>query len=179
MMRFCSVPTFIAIILFSCCGVTQAHPGHFHPEEEIDEFDERSYRDSVTHPFVSFDHLAVMLGVGALAFTMGIRPGSAIGVTFVGALGLGLESGMAISVPLVALSVILSGLLLLNQSRLAKVAPWCLVAAMGFWQGCSHGAGFDTLGLCLGTAAGLTPGALLAFALRSFQPRRMRLAVIR
>ena len=179
MMRSWSVPTFIAIILFSCCGVTQAHPGHFHPEEEIDEFDERTYSDSVTHPFASFDHLALILAVGALAFAMGIRAGSAIGVTFIGAIGLGLGSGMATSVSLVGLSVILSGLLLLNRSRLTKVAPWCLVATMGFWQGCSHGTGFDSLGLCLGTAAGLTLGALLAATLRSFQPMGMRLAATR
>lgn len=175
-MRFWSVPTFIAIILFSCCGVTQAHPGHFHPEEEIDEFDERSYGDSVSHPFASFDHLAAMLAVGALAFASGIRAGSAIGVTFVGALGLGLESGMAISAPLVASAVILSGLLLLNRSRLTKGALLFLVATIGFWQGCSHGAGFDTLGLSLGTAAGLTLGALLAAGLRSFQPVVMPIA---
>jgi urease accessory protein len=179
MMRFCSVPAFIAIIPFSCCGVTQAHPGHFHPEEEIDEFDERSVSESIAHPFASFDHLAVMLAVGAFAFVMGIRAGSAIGVTFIGSLVFGLESGMAMPLPLVVLSVILSGILLVDASRFSKLAPGCFVATLGFWQGCSHGAGFDGPGLCLGTAAGLSLGALLAAGLHFFRPVVTQLAASR
>jgi urease accessory protein len=170
----------LALVLSLAAGLLSAHPGHPHPEWDIDEFDERidSFVGGFAHPFGGLDHLVVALVAGALAATARGRRGLLLGAAFVGAFAAGLALGApgAIAGVSAAATLTLLGLFaLLGSFVLASVRPGLvgkglLLAAMGFSQGAAHGLAGPSwtvgAGLLLGTTAVAAVGALAALPLR-------------
>lgn len=178
-MRPLFIPVFLAALFLSLVSTTESesHHGGHHPAWEVDEFEDDSFRAGLEHPFTGFDHLLGMLVVGMFTCLTGRLE---IGVVFVGAIGLGFAAGFASPGWLLALSVIVTGLLLILCSRRALLTPLILVAGAGLVQGGAHGSicngSLAGLGLCLGTAIGVGLGAALARVLGHLPPLAMRLA---
>lgn len=155
-----------------------AHPGHYHPPQEVDEFDTESLMSAVTHPFTGVDHLLVALAVGAVAFMMGKRLGFMLSLLFLSSLALGFASAkLAVAMPMVeqglALSVLAAGILLMPRQRVSSLTSFCVVALIGFWHGNAHGLemGQASLGAALvlgsGTALMLGVGSARLMMIRS------------
>ncbi len=170
----------LALALSLAAGLLSAHPGHPHPEWDIDEFDERidSFLFGFAHPFTGLDHLAVALVAGALAATALRRSGLFLAPAFVGAFAAGLVlgapgaiTGVAAAATLTLLGLIaILGAFVLASARPGLAAKGLLIAAMGFSQGAAHALAAPTwtegAGLFLGTAAAAGIGALAALPLR-------------
>ena len=165
-----------AVFLFALTGTVRAHPGHPHPEPEVDEFDDEAVLSAATHPFTGVDHVLAMLAAGLLASVADRR----LGAGFVGAMGLGFAVGYAPAGWLPALAAAAAGFLLLGGSPSPNAGLWALVAVIGFWLGGAHAArmgGFSSgLGLCLGTAIGVWLGAGAASGLKFLSPLGTRVA---
>ena len=67
-MRFPLLWFLVVIIALGFSAEAWAHPGHPHPVEEVDEFDDEAFMSALVHPFTGLDHLVVMLAVGAASF---------------------------------------------------------------------------------------------------------------
>lgn len=78
----------VFLVLFSGADAW-AHPGHFHPVDEVDEFDDEAFMSAARHPFMGWDHLLTMLIVGGVmlvaAATVGRRRPVPAAVRFAGA----------------------------------------------------------------------------------------------
>lgn len=127
-----------------------AHSGHA----------EHGFADGFAHPFLGIDHLAAMLLVGIWSVLHGHRIWFAP-TTFVGLLALGALAGQhGLSLPqiepLLAISVLLLGLMLVWP--LAPTTSLVLIAAFAFAHGLAHGSELQT-----GTA--ILSGMLLGSAL--------------
>ena len=61
-MRLLPLPRILVslFVLFSCAEAS-AHPGHVHPVNEVDEFDDEAISSAVGHPFTRTDDLLAML----------------------------------------------------------------------------------------------------------------------
>ena len=166
--RQLSVTIAASIVMLLGTVVAHAHPGHYHPPQEVDEFEQESFTSAVTHPFTGLDHLTAALAVGGLAISLGRRSGSALAASFAGSLALGAVLGQAGStMPMIeqglAVSVIAAGALLMFASRTSSAMRLAIVAAMGFWHGNAHGSemsgAMSCVGLLLGTATAVALGA--------------------
>lgn len=158
-----------------------AHPGHPHPEWDIDEFDElaSSFLGGAAHPFSGIDHLLVAIAAGVIAATARKREGRLFGA-FLGSLALGFVVGTPGSPA--ALAGLVSGFALaawgiLALSRSTTAAMALILAAMGFSQGAAHGLpAFSEAagaGLLVGTTCAAGIGAL-GFAFVHGARRRAR-----
>jgi len=158
-----------------------AHPGHPHPELEIDEFDEfaSAFLSSAAHPFSGLDHLLVALVAGGLAMASRGRSGLLLAAAFLGALGAGFAMGVSggfalLSSAAAGVGLALLGLFALARARPATLGTGFLLAAMGFSQGAAHALPAVSwpvgAGLLAGTAALAGIGALACLPLR--QTRR-------
>jgi len=173
-----------AVLLLLCLGgfffaapSLLAHPGHPHPEVEIDEFDEfaSAFFAAAAHPFTGLDHLFVALVAGALAMASRGRAGLLLAAAFLGSLAAGFSFGApAGGAPLASgaagTALALLGLLTLASARPGTIAKCLLVAAMGFSQGAAHALPAASwpvgAGLLAGTAAVAGIGALACWPLR-------------
>jgi urease accessory protein len=162
-------------VLFSA-GDAWAHPGHIHPVDEVDEFDDVEFVAAVVHPFTGVDHLLAMLVGGALA-ARGVR---GLGVAFASAVGLGFVWGMESPPWLLALPLIIVGGFLWKGRPVEKRWVWGAFVLMGFLHGGAHAGGMSGLaaglGLGAGTLAGVGLGAAAAMALKSLPPLATRFA---
>lgn len=131
------VPLFVA----GSAAMAHAHPGHYHPPDEVDEFDTLP---AVLHPFTGLDHLLAALAVGWIAWTVGRRLGTMIVAGFllsmIAGITLGrfslsggyIEQGLALSVA--GLGVLLA----LSRSCPAPLRV-ALVVSFGLCHGLAHG----------------------------------------
>ncbi len=162
-----------------------AHPGHYHPPTEVDEFDSESFMSAVAHPFTGLDHLMVAVAIGALAFLMGKRLGAAFSALFMGALAIGFMTGKAgLALPMLeqglALSVLAVGSLLISNQKASSFISFGIAAVIGFWHGNAHGLEMSNamlgVGLGLGTVSALLIGVGTAQAMTLLSPKAVRYA---
>jgi urease accessory protein len=161
-----------------------AHPGHYHPPTEVDEFDSESFMSAIAHPFTGLDHLVVALAIGALAFLMGKRLGAAFSALFMSALAMGFFAGKAgLVMPMLeqglALSVFGVGSMLINQ-KMGSVSRFGIAAMIGILHGNAHGLEMSNtmlgLGLGLGTVSALLIGVGTAQAMTLISSKAVRYA---
>lgn len=141
------------LFVFVSSGQTWAHPGHYHPPEEVDEFEQEAFFSAAAHPFTSWDHLLTMLAAGALA-AGGRR---VLGAVFVVGVAAGFVSGLVGPGWLLAL-VVMGGVLWKGPPSI-QLWAWLAVGLTGFLHGGAHagemiGASAG-LGLFAGTLAGV------------------------
>lgn len=150
--------------------LAQAHPGHYHPPEEVDEFADEAFFEGVKHPFSGWDHLLAAFGVGSLAVAMGRQRGPATAGVFFAAMSFGYAAGqMGIGLPMLetglALAVLGAGVLLMLQQKANIWMQWVIVALIGLWNGGAHGMeavnGVYGVGLLGGMALIAMVGAVL------------------
>ncbi|RYG85813.1 HupE/UreJ family protein [bacterium] len=133
-----------------------AHPGH---AEGL------AVAAGALHPLTGADHLAALLAVGAWSTTLADRARTWVPAAFLVAMGLGSALAPALFVPAgvveqgIAASLLLLGLLLAFQARLAAPATVGLAATFALFHGAAHGLEAP------GAAVGYTAGFLLASAL--------------
>ncbi len=113
--------------------VAMAHSGHAG----------HGFADGFQHPFLGLDHLAAMLVVGIWSVLHSKRVWRAP-LTFVSLLAAGALAGQSgLSVPqlepLVAASVLVFGLLLVQPLKLGHVSTLGMIAAFAFCHGLAHG----------------------------------------
>lgn len=156
----------------------QAHPGHYHPPEEVDEFADEAFFEGVKHPFTGLDHLLAAFGVGSLAVAMGRQRGLATVGVFFAAMSFGFAMGQTgVGLPMLetglALAVLGAGVLLMLQQKANSWIHWGVVALIGFWNGGAHGmeasSGVYGVGLLVGMAMIAATGALATAALKKVQ----------
>ncbi len=167
-MRSRTLSAFKLAPVLTLCGTlaAHAHPGHYHPPQEVDEFDTESFMSAVTHPFTGLDHLMVALAIGALAYLMGKRLGTMLSALFMGALALGFIVGKAgLSVPMLeqglALSVFGVGALLIAHQKAGSMICFSIATVIGFWHGNAHGVEMSNTILGLGLGLGTMSAVLL------------------
>jgi urease accessory protein len=160
-----------------------AHPGHYHPPGETDEFD--ALASGFYHPLSGMDHLLLALAAGWIAITLyrsrlWLPSLSFLAAILGGALaGRGAHGGWALELFL-SITLLLAGItLLLPKARALTAAAACL-AAVGFAHGFAHGAeapqgspfGVVMLGSFLATAALYVCGLYLG-SVASRVPRKL------
>lgn len=166
-----------------------AHPGHYHPPGEDDEFD--AFTAGLLHPVSGLDHLLLALAVGWLFFSVS-RSRAALPAAFLGSLaigawtGIGLRGGAFLEIA-IACTLLAAGAAIISAKYL-KAAPvaaaLCVAGAIhGFAHGSeaasnisfpSYGAGF-----LIGTALLVGLGAVVhLLAARSGGPLAPRIAGI-
>lgn len=143
------------ILLISSAAV--AHPGHYHPPEEVDEFEQEAFFSAAAHPFTGLDHLLALLVVGALAASVG--PG--LGAVFVAAVAMGFATGLAGPEWLVALTLVAVGGLLWRGPPVAGAWVRIVVGVTGFLHGGAHAAEMSGMAAGLGLVAGTLAGVFM------------------
>lgn len=164
----------------------EAHPGHYHPPEEVDEFaDAEAFMMGVKHPFTGLDHLLAALAVGALALGMGRQQGAATMGVFFAAMAFGYAAGhVGFALPMLesgmALAVLAAGVLLMLQPGSGVWLKWGVLGLIGFWNGGAHGMEAANAVYGLGLLAGMLSiavvGILAAVAAGRWSPQVPRLA---
>lgn len=146
---------FMALVISSAAV---AHPGHYHPPEEVDEFEQETFFSAAAHPFTGLDHLLAMLVVGALA----AAAGSGLGAVFVAAVAMGFVTGLAGPEWLVALTLAALGGAL--WKGMAAAPGWLAAAAglAGFLHGGAHAQEMHGVAAGLGLGVGTLAGVVLA-----------------
>jgi urease accessory protein len=165
-----------AVVLVATAGAASAHPA--------DEAQLGGSLNGFLHPFVGFDHLAVMVAVGAIAaLAFGRLPMWAAPAGFVGGMVAGGMLGvagveMARVEGVIAASVVLLGISVLAASRTRL--GWWLIPAIAF-AGAAHGNahGLEApasaaplvymFGFLLATVTLHAAGAVAGFVLRRFE----------
>ncbi len=149
-------------------SLAQAHPGHPHPFDEVDEFDIPDVAEAFMHPFTGLDHLVAALAVGVLVWMVGRKLGGLVAASFLGAMAIGWGASRAgFHVPMleqgIALTIAAVGIVVMMQSKVSNLVRMAVVAAMGFWHGGAHGvempAVAPALGLLFGTGLAVALGA--------------------
>jgi urease accessory protein len=155
----------------------QAHPGH-----EL----HAGFVDGVMHPLTGWDHLTVLLCLGALAAGRGaglaLQAGALLAVSLAGGAALGLAFPLAAFVePAILATVLMSTALLLLRARVGRKGLLSLCLAFTLVHGMAHGqeapsgnlmayfAGFTIAGTAV-----FTLGVLLAQALLRAPTSRRR-----
>lgn len=92
------------------------------------------FGEGFVHPLLGLDHLLVMIAVGLWAFGLGGRGRWLLPLSFLSAMAIGAGlafAGISVAYPefWVALSVLVSGIIVLRDWRLALI-PACFVAAL-------------------------------------------------
>jgi len=111
-----------------------AHPGH-----------DGGFLPGLLHPFHGLDHLLAAIAVGAWGARIGGRATWAFPAAFVGAMLVGGAIGQAgVAFPgteiMIALSVLLFGVVLVMNARIAASAGAAIVALFALFHGGAHGA---------------------------------------
>lgn len=185
MKSFWSILTLAAVFLCLQASPALAHPGHYHPPEEVDEFADEAFFVGVAHPFTGMDHLLTALAVGALAFALGRTRGATAFGSFTGGMIAGYATGVSgIAVPMLesglALAVLASGLMLCFPRRAGLFAQWLALFVIGIWNGNAHGlemlGSTYGVGLIAGTLCITLLGTGLCAGLSRFSPKMPRLA---
>jgi urease accessory protein len=168
-------------------SIASAHPGHYHPPGEEDEFD--AFTAGVLHPATGLDHLMLALAAGWLIFSFpkvkAALPSAFLAALAIGAwTGRGLQGGAFLEIAL-SCTLLAAGAAILI-SRYLKAAPLavalCAAGAIhGFAHGAETAAGVPFLpyatGFILGTGMLVAGGVLLhAAASRLRQPLVPRIA---
>jgi len=125
--------TFAAVCLFP--AFAEAHPGHgvFH-----------SWSDGFNHPLHGWDHLAVMIAVGAWAAIQHGRAAWALPLTFLSVMAVGGVAGaLGFAVPgtelMIGISVVALGLLVITRARVNLATGVGVVGLFAFFHGYAHG----------------------------------------
>jgi len=172
------LPHYLTVVLATLLpAAAWAHPGHGD-----------GFWPGFLHPFFGLDHLLAMVAVGLLAVQIGERALWTVPIAFVAAMAAGgmlSHAGIALPLtePLVAVSVLLLGLVLMSRVRLPVAAGALLVAIFAPFHGAAHAAelpelaSFTTyaLGFLLATGLLHALGILAAIAART-RPLILRLA---
>ena len=159
-----------------------AHPGHYHPPGEADEFD--SLVAGLQHPLSGLDHMALALAIGWLALALGGRKAIVPAVSFLvaivgGALvGRGLAAGAGLEAALACTLIGAGSFFLAGKSPNFGLLSAVAVVA-GSVHGFAHGAesmaggffGFCVAGFVLSTVGLMALGGFLNH-LGSKVPRR-------
>lgn len=127
-----SIASFASFVTATAYG----HPGH--PEHES------GLLAGLTHPLLGIDHLLAMVTVGLLAAQIGGRALWALPAAFVGSMLLGGICGVqGWSLPGVeygiALSIVLFGLAVALNRKIALAAPLAFAGLFGVFHGHAHG----------------------------------------
>lgn len=152
-----------------------AHPGHYHPTGEGDEFD--SLVAGLQHPLSGMDHMALALAIGWLAFALGGRKAMVPAISYLvaiigGALvGRGYAAGAGLEAALACTLLGAGSFFLFGKSLNFGLVSTAAVAA-GLVHGFAHGAesmagvvfGVCVAGFVVSTAALLVLGGLLQYA---------------
>jgi len=165
-----------------------AHPGHYHPPGEDDEFD--AFTAGLLHPATGLDHLLMALAAGWLVLSMAKgKARAALPAAFLGALaigawtGRGLQGGAFLEIAIACTLLAAGGAILVGKYLKAApvAAALCLAGAVhGFAHGTEAAPGTSFLpysvGFLLGTASIVGVGALLhASAARLGRPLASRI----
>ena len=116
------------------------------------------------HPLLGADHLVAMLAVGMWALCLRGRAVWVLPLTFIGAMLVGIQVGLASGAaplvePMIATSLLVLGLLIALQLRFAASAAMALVAVFGIVHGHAHGT--EMVGAIVPYAAGIALASLL------------------
>jgi urease accessory protein len=136
--------------------------GHSHP----------GFMTGFVHPFTGFDHLAVMLAVGLWSALAARRAGPG---TLWGPLGfaamlllgavLGLQGLQVAAVePMIAASLLVTGLLVITRWRITGLAAALLVGVFAVFHGLAHGHELAGSGYAAATLAGMLTATVLLHA---------------
>jgi urease accessory protein len=180
----CSFSTRLSrLILSGIClapGLALAHPGHYHPPGEDDEFD--AITTGFLHPLSGLDHLILALAVGWLAFSWkggkARLPFSAFLISLVSGafIGRGLNLGAGLEMAL-ALTLIAAGAAFVTGKMGDAKIFASAISIAGLIHGFAHGSEAAanvpfisyTTGFTAGTAVLLGIGALLSFAVSKLE----------
>ena len=176
-----------AAVLGLLPALASAHPGHYHPPGEEDEFD--AVTAGLLHPATGMDHLLLALAAGWLIFSFpkakAVLPSAFLAALAIGSwTGRGLQGGAFLEIA-ISCTLLAAGAAILI-GRYLKAAPLavalCLAGAIhGFAHGAEAAAGVPFLpyatGFILGTGMLAAGGILLhAAASRLRQPLVPRIA---
>ena len=168
-----------ALILIAAPALSTAAMAHSGVENHIHS----SFAAGFVHPFVGLDHLAAMLAVGLWSALSARRAGPELlwgplafaNVLMLGAM-LGLQ-GIALPAvePMIAASLLVTGLLVVSRTHLPAVASTLLVGGFALFHGLAHGlelanstSAFQTLaGMLTATALLHATGLAIGWKLRS------------
>jgi urease accessory protein len=156
-------------------ALAAAHPGHYHPPGEDDEFD--ALTNGFLHPLTGIDHLILAIAAGWLAFSW--KGGKAripllafLGAFAVGAVtGRGFQGSAVLEIALAATLIAAGAAFVFGKNLRFRILATALTAA-GFIHGFAHGseaaanipfAAYAT-GFLTGTALLLAIGGALKIA---------------
>lgn len=130
-----------------------ALPAAAHPEQGVGDF-----MSGMLHPLLGIDHLLVMIAVGIWAVQLGSRALWAVPLSFVLAMAAGAALGYAgvavpLAEPVIALSVLVCGLLVVSACKLSPLHGAAIVGAFALFHGAVH---------ATETAAGAAPVTFIA-----------------
>ncbi len=136
-----------------------AHTGalgdHVHP----------GFMAGLLHPFTGIDHLAAMLAVGAWS-ALAVRPVWVAPLAFVALLGAGALGGLAgVAVPgvepMIAASLLVTGLLIATRAQWPVWAAALVAGLFAFFHGAAHGMELSGVGVAQALAGMLIGSAAL------------------
>ena len=149
-----------------------AHPGHYHPPGETDEFD--SFVAGFAHPWSGLDHLLLALAVGWIAASFARRHMSVSALAFIATVavgafaGRGAGGGSLLEIGLAA-TLVFAGIALLRKAAPATLVLVGSMAAAGLVHGFAHGAeaaaGLSFVPLIAGLTVSTAIGVLIGGAL--------------
>lgn len=129
-----------------------------------------SLSHAIVHPFTGLDHMAAMIAVGAwsaLAFNKSAKAWTAP-AAFVALLVAGCLAGFAgmhvpAIEPMIAASVLVLGLLVMVQQKMAWGAAAGLAGVFAFFHGAAHGYELfeDSMGAAAGVLVGMAAGSAI------------------
>lgn len=139
-----------------------AHTGalgdHVHP----------GFMAGLLHPFTGIDHLAAMLAVGVWS-ALAVRPVWVAPLAFVALLGAGALGGLAgVAVPgvepMIAASLLVTGLLIATRAQRPVWAAALVAGLFAFFHGAAHGMELSGVGVAQALAGMLIGSAALHLA---------------
>lgn len=149
-------------------ALANAHPGHYHPPGEIDEFE--SLSAGFIHPLTGMDHLILALAAGWLAFAWRGGKSSVPALTFLGSLamgafaGRGMEAGAGLEVAL-AVTLIAAGAAFFLGKKIHLGVFSIAASIAGLVHGFAHGAEAAGNADFLTYASGFLAGSALLVAM--------------
>jgi urease accessory protein len=122
--------------------LASAHPGHYHPPGEEDEFD--AFTAGLLHPATGLDHLLLALAAGWLIFSFpkakAVLPSAFLAALAIGAwTGRGLQGGAFLEIALSSTLLVAGAAILIG--KYLKEAPLAVIlCTAGGVHGFAHGA---------------------------------------
>jgi urease accessory protein len=147
-----------AVVGMALAGSAWAHPGalgHAHAD---------TFLAGLLHPVTGLDHLLAALAVGLWIAASGMRHAGRAGVGFLVLLAIGVLAGEALGTlagiePLLALSVVLLGVLLVAAFALPAAVAGPVIGVAGLVHGLAHGS--EGAGPGAAWLAGIVAGSLV------------------